>query len=306
MSAEKPPSIMCGRCGGWHPTEAHAQYEGEAREKRMAEIKARPDSAYRFDTLGFKPEKADREEGEIEPWMHEVIEKAKELGDDLQDSDFFIHAGPLNQHKRLGFNSKTVPSVLSFVTQERFPNPNPSIKHREEFLYVSPHDAGREIETWAVRYTTERVGSKNFKELLVLQERWVQSRTAEDLDVYRKKIKQLLSQFIERFTTDYYQEGMRQHTLEAQELLNQLDEVNGRKRAVKFIMQQSGLYKQGQMGGIIFRISDELKKNFAFYKTARQLGDQDIEIEKLVKTGGPFDFADAEREPMIVTSKDGL
>lgn len=268
---EKPPSIVCETCGGWHPAETHAQYEKEAREKRMAEIKARPDSAYRFDTLGFSSE----QKGEIEPWMHEVIEKAKDLGDDLQDADLYIHIGPLEQGEE-----PPVPSVLSMITQTSFV-PELNIKSKkghsvtEGPTYVSHHRAGESMQRkghWGHEIPTE---------ILEIQERWVKTRDVQDLDEYKKAIENELDKFIKRTRYDLSdksylnpirdnpeaQKRLENRIVHIQELINNLDSVSGRKAGLYFIEKMSHRRAggTGESVGIIFTVGDALFSDPKFY-----------------------------------------
>lgn len=250
MPTEKTPSIMCETCGGWHPTEAHAQYEKEAREKRMAEIKARPDSSYRFDALGFTPEKKE----EIEPWMHKMIEKAKELGDDLQDSEFYIHVG--SREPGQTYEGEPVPSILSMITQESFQEPawKGRFPGATEYLYVTHHQPGEEVQTW-VTGGYVRADYEAIKNMLVLQEHYVQTRADEDLDQYKQTIKNLLQEK-EKTTIGRYLKKE-----EVEELLSKLDTTEGRRAAVELIMR----IPTGRRDlGIIFHYSDGLRQNFDY------------------------------------------
>lgn len=232
--------ILCSICGGWHATEAHSQFETNAREARASEIKARPDSEYLFDTLGFKSEK----QGETKPWMHEVIEKAKNLGDDLQDSDFFIHIGPLDDYKSPNGN---VLSVLSMIPQESLQESPTVSKHgklpsdsrSEGANFVSEHSAGEKMSSWA-GYKTE--------DIFVAQERWVQTRDAQDLETYKEVIRKCL--------------GPIRKGTEEEMLFNNLDTAEGRRNAVKYISINNTI--KGREGvGIVFKAVEPLSQGLA-------------------------------------------
>lgn len=262
MSAEKPPSIMCSICNGWHTTEAHAQYEKEARKKRMAEIKTRPNEAYNFDTLGFSTE----QKGEIEPWMRTVIEKAKELGDDLQDSDFFIHVGPLEKSDRS-------PSVLSMIVQPSFHDAVHTLEANRGGEYkdrgyararnfVSEHHAGEYMESWAAPLRgADRTKKSSIDTLLELQERYVQTRSEDDLRMYQAEIEKSLQKISEgqrnrlKNTSEREDiESAKKNLQIVESLISNLDTIDGRRKAVKFIMIQDQMLPLGGEGiGIIFK-----------------------------------------------------
>lgn len=230
--SEKPPSIMCETCGGWHPTEAHAQFEKEASERRMAEIKVRPDSAYRFDTLGFSSEK----KGEIEPWMHEVIEKAKELGDDLQDSDTFVHM------ELWSSESDEAAWRLLKIVEKGFFTPHPERYHdqrdnkserlvRGGELNARPHNAGTKFMSWGFPEETERV--------LIAQEKYLKTRTPEDLEEYKNAIRDDLKMYGDK-----------------DEKNNPLETTEERKRAVEHLIKN--IY------GIILAFPKKIESNPEF------------------------------------------
>ncbi|MDO8617653.1 MAG: hypothetical protein Q7N87_02060 [Candidatus Uhrbacteria bacterium] len=254
--AEKSSSIQCEQCGGWHPTEAHAQYETKVCEKRVAEIKARPDSAYRFDALGFTPDK----KGKIDPWMHEVIEKAKDLGDDLQDADLYIHFGPIEA----GVRGKEFPSTLSMITQDSF----------VEGTYISRHISGESMMRKA------HWSSKAPIEILELQERWVRTRSQEDLKSYQQKIQNELNKIIKinegiitsdpKSHFDYQKDKERANNLikKATDLLSRLDTAEGRKASVYLIqIAQPGTASGpgGEEVGVIFSVGDAVFEEPSFY-----------------------------------------
>lgn len=181
---EKPPSIACDICGGWHSTEGHQEFEIEAREKRVAEIKERPDYVYRFDTLGFKPERKE----EIEPWMHGVIERAKALGDDLHDTDHFIHMEIFGPR----VNDLEGERLLTIVTNGLF---SEYPRHHRDYgkgidlvrggnLNVRPHSAGSKPSSWGI--------GKHVEDALILQEKFVRTRKDTDLEAYKDALKKAL------------------------------------------------------------------------------------------------------------------
>lgn len=240
MPEKTPTKIMCDICSGWHSTEAHAQHEKDAREKRMAEIKARPDSSYRFDTLGFTPE----EKEEIEPWMHEVIEKAKDLGDDLHDVDYYIHYGLL---EGLQSTDVDVPSVLSMLDKSFGEAPRGMKSSGSSMVYLSEHNAGERLyDEWAVR--------EFYKDLIVLQERWVQTREKSDLDNYIEELKRLL----------YTQKPWFVDQQIIEQMVMSLNSIEGRKQAMKFLAENTGPLKKGENVGIIFSLGDSLLKDPKF------------------------------------------
>lgn len=235
---------MCETCGGWHPTEAHAQHEKEAREKRMAEIKARPDSAYSFNVLDFEQEKRD----EVEPWMHTVIEKAKDLGDDLQDSDFYIHFGPIEGNKKF-------PSVFSMLTQDSF-------TRGETFVaYFEKGTPMKEKAMWS--------GASRLNPILELQERWVKTRKDEDLQKYQEAIRATLNDYVsyvEQRISETADDGFknlgRNRIENAQKLLTGMDSTEGRREAMDFITQRvimGGTSSRNNIG-VIFSIGDSLQQ----------------------------------------------
>jgi hypothetical protein len=254
--SEQSSSIACEICGGWHPTEAHAQYEKEAREKRMEEIKARPDSAYRFDALGFTPEK----KGDIEPWMHEVIEKAKDLGDDLQDSGFFHHTWGGRGSRQ------NIDEAIGFITQESFQATPEKILNtgggvlltgEGGAVWFEEHNAGTPL-SFEYQHQISR-------EVLESQEQWIKSRKQEDLKKYKDELERWLN--YQMVADQQGQEIGIQPVYDKKvflDLLENLDSVEARRQVA--LMMMRGRAFRGPSIGIIFQESPKLLNEFIVSK----------------------------------------
>jgi len=227
---EHAPKILCEICRGWHPTEEHIRYEKENLAKRMTEIKARPDSAYRFDALGFKSEKKD----EMEPWMHTVIEKAKELGDDLQQSDNFLHMEIdwVGKGEGEGRLLQTVRNGLFAPHPAKYHHPNETGLTRGGQLYIRPHNAGTKFEKWSF--------PELLKEILVQQETYLKSRSESDLQAYKALLKEAIDSSELRY--------------DEEEKKNLLESMEDRKRVVSKLME-------GSKYGIIFSFPEKLSED---------------------------------------------
>lgn len=267
FTSEKKFSIRCEICQGWHATELHENYTKEGREKIRKIIEERPDSAYNFNTLGVEATESDAEKS----WQHIVVEKAKELGDDLQNSNFLIHNGPIDvqifpasekiqaKYPGLGLGEESrYESLLSIFTQKSLNEGHriSSGERRHDTWFFSAHRAGGND---VYNYSEGDALAK----ILEQQEIFMRDRTAENLKRYQELITGRLTQEIEKLKFNIKHNDTQYlggDLLHAKELLKTLDSMDGRKKAVKFIMTKTGFTKGfGPKFGVIAKISNKMK-----------------------------------------------
>ncbi len=241
--------IRCRVCGGWHPTEEHYKHTEEGRKEQRAVVEKRSEGQYSFSMPGVEV----LEEVKESSWRKTVVEKAKVLGDDLQDSSFLIHMGVLHDYNGADYKIKSLMSVFSqkSIYPEDLISEGYHTESKGSAWSFSNHFAG-EPELFPYSSGEDFYG---INELLVRQEEFVKERTKEKIETYQNAIKSSLEKIINQhqgyieINLKYKDEirrvaeflKIRKEMLEkGKNLLNQLDSTNGRREAVKYVLTNTG------------------------------------------------------------------